>query len=143
MNLSKNVKVTLVQAPLADGQTDPDSSAVDMQGFEGVMFVGIVGTVTGSGTASLKAAQSSDNSSFSDLSGVVATGSAGGSDKFFVLDVYRPLDRYVRTTLTRAVANSIYGGTIAIQYGAHKRPTVHDAATLAAAAILGISPSET
>jgi len=142
MNLSKNVKVTLVQAPLADGQTDPDSSAVDMQGFEGVMFVGIVGTVTGSGTASLKAAQSSDNSNFSDLSGVVATGAAGGSDKFLVLDVYKPLERYVRTTLTRAVANSIYGGTIAIQYGAHKRPTVHDAATLAAAAILGISPSE-
>jgi hypothetical protein len=80
---------------------------------------------------------------FNDLSGAVVTGAAGGSDKFFVLDVFRPLDRYVRTTLTRAVANSIYGGTIAIQYGAHKRPTAHDAATLAAAAILGISPSET
>ena len=55
MNLSKDVKVTLVQAPLADGQTDPDSGSVDMRGFEGVMFLGIVGTVTGSGTASLKA----------------------------------------------------------------------------------------
>jgi hypothetical protein len=142
MNLSKDVKVTLVQAPLADGQTDPDSSSVDMQGFEGVLFIGIVGTVTGSGTASLKASQSSDNSTFNDLSGVVATGSAGGSDKFLVLDVYKPLDRYVRTTLTRAVANSIYGGTIAIQYGAHKKPTIHDAATLAAAAILGVSPAE-
>ena len=142
MNLSKDVKVTLVQAPLADGQTDPDSSSVDMQGFEGVLFIGIVGTVTGSGTASLKASQSSDNSSFNDLSGVTATGSAGGSDKFILLDVYRPLDRYVRTTLTRAVANPIYGGTIAIQYGAHKKPTIHDAATLAAAAILGISPAE-
>jgi hypothetical protein len=142
MNLSKNVKITLVQAPLADGQTDPDSAAVDMQGFEGVMFVGIVGTVIGSGTAALKASQSSDNANFNDLSGVAATGGAGGSDKFLVLDVYRPLDRYVRTTLTRAVANSIYGGTIAIQYGAHKRPTIHDAATLAAAAVLGISPSE-
>lgn len=142
MNLSKNVKITLVQAPLADGQTDPDSAAVDMEGFEGVMFIGIVGTVTGAGTAALKASQSSDNVNFNDLSGVVANGAAGGSDKFLVLDVYRPLDRYVRTTLTRAVANSVYGGTIALQYGAHKRPTVHDAATIAAAAILGISPSE-
>jgi hypothetical protein len=140
MNLSKNVKVTLVQPALADGQTDPDSAAVDMQGFEGVMFVGILGTVTEGGTAALKAAQSSDNVNFNDLSGVVATGDA--SDKFLVLDVYRPLDRYVRTTLTRAVANSIYGGTLAIQYGTHKRPTIHDAATLAAAAVLGISPSE-
>jgi hypothetical protein len=97
---------------------------------------------TGSGTAALKAAQSSDNVNFNDLEGVVATGAAGGSDKFILLDVYCPLDHYVRTTLTRAVADSIYGGTIAIQYGAHKRPTVHDAATLAAAAVLGISPSE-
>jgi hypothetical protein len=121
---------------------NPDSSAVDMHCFEGVLFVGIVGTVTGSGTASLKAAQSSDNVNFNDLSGVVATGAAGGSDKFIVLDVYKPLERYVRTTLTRAVANSIYGGTIAIQYGAHKKPAVHDAATLAAAAILGIAPAE-
>jgi hypothetical protein len=142
MNLSKNVKVTLVQAPLADGQTDPDSAAVDMQGFEGVMFVGIVGTVTGSGTAALKASQSADNVNFNDLAGAAVTGAAGGSDKFFVLDVYRPFDRYVRTTLTRAAANSIYGGTIAIQYGARKRPTIHDATTLAAAALLGISPSE-
>ena len=90
----------------------------------------------------LEKAKSKSYSIRTNLSGVMATGAAGGSDKFLVLDVYRPLDRYVRTTLTRAVANSIYGGTIAIQYGAHKRPTVHDAATLAAAAVLGISPSE-
>jgi hypothetical protein len=82
MNLSKNVKVTLVQAPLADGQTDPDSAAVDMEGFEGVMFVGVLGTVTDGGTAALKAAQSSDKVNFNDLSGVVATGDA--SDKFLV-----------------------------------------------------------
>jgi len=90
----------------------------------------------------LEKAKSKSYSIRTNLSGVMATGAAGGSDKFLVLDVYRPLDRYVRTTLTRAVANSIYGGTIAIQYGAHKRPTVHDAATLAAAAVLVISPSE-
>ena len=142
MNLSKDVKITLVQAPLADGQTDPDSAAVDMEGFEGVMFVGIVGTVTEDGTVSLKASQSSDNVNFNDLSGVVAAGDDEDSDKFLVLDVYRPLDRYVRTTLTRAVENSIYGGTIAIQYGAHNKPTVHDASTLAAAAVLGVSPDE-
>jgi len=90
----------------------------------------------------LEKAKSKSYSIRTNLSGVMATGAAGGSDKFLVPDVYRPLDRYVRTTLTRAVANSIYGGTIAIQYGAYKRPTVHDATTLAAAAVLGISPSE-
>jgi hypothetical protein len=143
LNLSKETKVTLVQAPLADGQTDPDSSSVDMLGFEGVMFIGIAGTITGNGTVSLKASQSSNNADFNDLSGIVATTvAASDDDSFLLLDVYRPTDRYVRTTLTRAVDNSVYGGTIAIQYGAHTQPTVHDAATLAVAAVLGISPAE-
>lgn len=142
--LSKNVKVTLVQPPLADGQTDPDSAAVDMRGYDGVMFVGITGTITGSGTVSLKAAQSSDNQNFIDLEGMVATTVAGvDDDSFLILDVYKPRKQYVRTTLTRAVANSVYGGTIAIQYEAKERPTEHDAATLAVAAVLGLSPAET
>lgn len=141
MNLSKEVKVTLVQAALADGQTDPDSDSVDMTGFDGVMFVGIIGTVAATGTVSLQAAQSADDSSFDDLSGMVAAGDADDDDMFLLLDVYRPTDRYVRTTLTRGTANSVYGGTLAIQYKATKKPTTHDASTLAAQA-LGISPAE-
>jgi hypothetical protein len=141
MNLSKNVKATLVQPSLGNGQATTDSASVDMQGFEGVVFIGIAGTVTGAGTVSLKASQSSDNGVFYDLSGVAAMGPAGGSDKFILLDVYRPSKRYVRTTLTRAVANSVYGGTIAIQYGSHRKPTIHDIATLAAA-LLKVSPAE-
>jgi hypothetical protein len=143
MNLSKQVKVALVQAPLADGQTDPDSTAVDMAGFDGVVFIGITGTITGNGTVSLKASQSSNNSDFNDLSGMVATTVAtADDDSFLILDVYQPTDRYVRTTLSRAVDNSVYGGTIAIQYGAEVKPTVHDATTLAVAAVLGLAPAE-
>ncbi|MDX9861657.1 MAG: hypothetical protein RBS99_12150, partial [Rhodospirillales bacterium] len=83
--LSEEIKLTLVQAGLADGQTDPDSSSVDMAGFDGVMFIGIVGTITGAGTVTLTAEQSSDDGvadAFAALTGasVVAT-AAAESDK--------------------------------------------------------------
>jgi hypothetical protein len=139
--LSEDVKVTLVQAALADGQTDPDSSSVDMSGYDGVMFIGVVGTITGSGTANLIAAQSSDDSTFATLSGMTATKTAAAqSDTTMILDVQRPADRYVRTTLTRAVANSVYGGTIAIQY---KARSLAAAAALANSIVRGITPAET
>ena len=130
--LSENVKLTLVQAALADGQTDPDSSSVDMSGFDGVMFVGVVGTITGSGTATLTAEQSSDDSTFNALSGASAVATAAAdSDKLLVIDIDKPVDRYVRTALTRATANSIWGGTLAIQYKAGSKPTTTAAAQLA------------
>jgi len=141
MNLCKEVKCTLVQVALADGATDPDSDSVDMEGFDGVMFLGIVGTIAATGTVTLAAEQSSDDSTFNALSGISAEAGAADDDKFLLLDVYRPTDRYVRTALTRGTADSVYGGTIAIQYKARKKPTVQDASTLAAQ-VLGISPDE-
>jgi hypothetical protein len=145
--LTEEIKLTLVQAALADGQTDPDSTAVDMAGFDGVMFVGIVGTITGAGTVTLKAQQSDDNGvadAFSDLSGVSAqaTGADADSDKLLVLDIDQPSKRYVRTNLTRATANAIYGGTLAIQYKARVKPTATAAVQLAASIVQEHRPAE-
>lgn len=135
--LSKQLVIDVVQAALADGQTDPDSASVDMAGYDGVMFVGIPNTITGSGTAKIAAAQSSDNGvgdGFSAIAGAEAeaVGSAD-SNKLVIVDVLYPTKRYVRTTLTRAVANSVWGGTLAIRYCAKDKPTTFTAAALAAA----------
>jgi uncharacterized membrane protein YebE (DUF533 family) len=141
--LSEEIKFTLVQAAIADGQTDPDSSSVDMEGFDGVMFVGICGTITGSGTITMAAEQSADDSTFNALTGASAVATAAAdSDKLLVLDIDKPLDRYVRTALTRAVANSVYGGTVAIQYKARGKPTATAAAQLAAAIVRSATPAE-
>ena len=134
MNLGKSIVLDLVQAGLADGTTDPDSSSVDMQGFEGVMFVGIIGAQDAAATAAIQAAGSTDDSTFADITGALATSPVNSDDKILVLDVYRPQDRYIRTTLTRAgTTNTTWGGTLAIRYGAHNKPTTHTAATLAVA----------
>lgn len=144
--LSNTVKLIVVQAQLADGQTDPNSTAVDMSGFDGVMFVVLCGTITGSGTVEVHAQQSSDNGSadaFADISGATKTAtSSTKSDLLLVLDIYQPAERYVRYAMTRAVANSIIGGGIAIQYAAKDKAAATATAQLAATIYQGVNPTE-
>ena len=124
--LVKATKFTLVQAALADGQSDPDGSSVDMAGYDGCLFAAIVGTITTTGTANMVIKQSDDDGSLDDytaISGATATASAAAqSDRMLIIDIYQPNKRYLRPTLTRATANSIIGGIIAIRYMAKDRP---------------------
>jgi hypothetical protein len=144
--LSNNVKFALVQAALADGQTDPASSGVDLAGFDGVLFVGICGTITGAGTITMAGEQSSDDGSsdgFSALTGASAQASGNAdSDKLLIVDIFQPNKRYVRTQLTRATANSVWGGTLAILYKAKDRPVATAAAQLAASVVQVTNPAE-
>jgi len=143
MYLTDEISATLVQAALADGQTDPDSDSVDMSGYDGVLFIGSVGTITGSGTVAMAVEQSADDSSFAALTGASAQADAAAdSDKLLMVDVFRPTDRYVRTALTRATANSVYNGTIALRYKAKSKPTAQTAASLAAALVQVMTPAE-
>lgn len=146
MHLIDDIKVSLVQAALADGSTDPTSTNVDMAadgGYDGVMFVGICGTITGSGTVTLAATQATTDTTGTALSGMTATAtSSTKSDKLLIIDVYRPTKRYIGTTLTRATANSVYGGTLAIQYRSKSRAIAQATAMLAASVVKGETPSE-
>ncbi len=130
--MSKDVKATLVQVGLVDGQSDPESDPVDMQGYEGVVFVGNINTVTGAATVKLTPEQSTATggsySAISTAANIIST--AGSADKFLMTDVYRPRERFVKCLLTRAGANSVYGGTMAYQYGpGAKTPVTHSTTT--------------
>lgn len=136
MNLSKNVKVTKVAAAATSAGTAIDSTAVDMSGFEGVIFVGSIATANAGNTANAAQATTSGGS-YADLAGSeVAPGDNGDS---FLIDVYRPRERFVRCEIDRSGANSATGDIYAIQYGAASKPTVHGATI---DAILAISPAE-
>jgi hypothetical protein len=136
MNLSKNILPALVQAPLASGGTDLASSYVDTQGCEGVLFTGILGTAGSTDVCTLAAwGSSSTGSTGSALSGLTMTSTAGVDDKLMVLDVYRPLYRYVKTHVTRSAAVE-YGGTLAQSYGNRVSPVSSTGSTLLAAPIV-------
>ncbi len=143
MNLSKEVKVTRVMNAVAAGTTNQNSTVLDMQGFEGVMFVAAFGALTATQVTSLKAQQGtlSDGSDMADLAGTL-TGPLADTDgnKLLVLDVFRPQERYVRCVVGRGTANAVIDGVIAIQYCSRKAPTTHD--TTVAFSELHVSPDE-
>lgn len=117
------IKKTLVLAPQADGSTDPDSEVVDMTGFNECTFLCAVGTITTTGTVTLKASRSENGTDFTDITGAtdVASGSAD-SDKFLEVHVKGATSPYLRCTVTRATANSVIGGVFALQAGATNLP---------------------
>lgn len=99
-------------------------SSVDMQGYEGVLFIMPVGALTSTQVTSLKASQSADDSSFADLENT-SVGPLADADgnKMLVLDIYMPEKRYVKPTAVRGTANAVLDGIIAIRYGARSMPT--------------------
>lgn len=122
MNLSKNVKVTKILAGASSADTALTSSAVDMLGFEGVIFVGSITTVNAGNYA--KVQQSSDDGvvdTYADLAGTKNV--PGDNGDSFMIDVYRPAERYLKLVTTRAGAATVTGDVYAIQYGAREKPT--------------------
>ena len=126
--LGKNTKLTRVMNAKAAGATAQDGTAVDMQNWEGVLFVALFGTLTATQVTSIKAQQSTAKASgFSDLEDTkVGPLADDDGNKALVLDVKRPRERYVRLVVSRATANAGIDGVIAIQYGPRKAPATHD-----------------
>lgn len=143
MNLSKNVKVTRVLAAVAAGQTNQTGDAVDMSGFEGVLFIASFGTLSSGAVTGIKAQQDTDSAmgTAADLLGTALAIAEDRDGDVLVLDIFRPTERYVRPIVTRGTGNAVIDGVIAIQYGAHKAPTTNDSATVAGTET-HISPAE-
>lgn len=143
-NLLKDVKVTVVEAAGAAAQTELVTDILDMSGYEGVMFLALLGDVTSGSVLTLTAKANSANSvsSPSPVSQGNATFTAGASDadsKLLIVDVYKPPLRYVFGSLTRTTQDAIVGGIVAIQYGAHNKPTSQAASVIASTFAVGVA----
>jgi len=139
MNISKAIKITRVANAAAAAQTEVLSSVLDMQGFDGVMFVALLGDITATSVLTLTVKGNSANSTsvptpVTQAATAAFTAAASDADnKVLVVDIYDPALRYVFASLTRTVANAVVDGIIAIQYMADQRPTTQDATVLASA----------
>jgi hypothetical protein len=114
----------------AAAAADLAPSAVDMAGYQGVIFVVAIGPMVAGAVASIKAQQSSDNGAadgWSDIAGSSQAVPVASADKTFYIDVVRPTKRYVRPFVARATQNATVGAITAIQYGARRRPVTHGA----------------
>lgn len=145
MNLSKDVKITVVAAAATAAQTAVTSDVLDMSGYDGVMFIALTGDVTATSVLTLTAKANSANSTSSPTpvtqkaTDAFTAGAADADSKALVVDVYRPTLRYVFAELTRTEANAVVGGIIAIQYSAANKPTTQAASVIASAFGLGVS----
>ncbi|MDE2426789.1 MAG: hypothetical protein KGO96_12880 [Elusimicrobia bacterium] len=133
-NLVKNVKFTLVETDVAAGQTEVDSSIVDMAGYDGVLFVAALGDVTDASVLTLKAQDNSVNSTtgMADITGATtgAITASTNSDQLLIVDVYRPQKEFVRAVLTRTAQNAVINSIVAIQYRSSRGPVTQDTSVL-------------
>lgn len=142
LSLLKEGMITKCSNAVAAGFGDEvTGTGVDMQGYEGVLFICALGTITATGIPTLHAEQSANDSSYADLEGTACAGTASDSNKLLILDIVRPSDRYVRPVLGRATANIVVDGIYAIRYGSCKSPRTQST-TYVANSELHVSPAE-
>ena len=128
--LSDDCKVVRVMDAQAAGATDVNGTGVSLAGFDGVMFVALLGTLTATQVTQIKAQQSSDDGSadaYTDIEGSESVAMDDADDNLLLfLDIFRPQEEYVRAVLERATANAVIDGMIAILYHAKDRPITQD-----------------
>jgi hypothetical protein len=134
-NLLTDTKVVKVHNGAGAGTSAQTSTHVDMTGFDGVMFIADLGTVTDNCVLTLKAQDGakSDNTDQADISGATTAAftAATSSNTAIVLDVVEPQKQYVRAVLGRTTQNAVLNTIIAILYRAKSKPTAVDASVIA------------
>lgn len=120
MNLSKNIKITKIKAGQSTATTEVVSDVVDMQGYEGVIFITTIGSANAGNYLKAKQDKAASMSDGVDLAGkkIVAT----AANQVVWLDIYRPTERYLTANIIRAGATTVTGDIYAIQYEGNKFP---------------------
>ena len=130
----QNQLITRVITAKAAAQATESETILDMEGFEGVRFIAKFDDVVSASVLTLQVQQDELNAGggMATLTGNATHTAAGtdGDDNLLVLDLYRPLKRYIRVQVVIATQNAVLAGVIAIQYGARKRPQTQDATVL-------------
>lgn len=133
MNLGENVKVTVLAGPQAAAQSEVDSSALDLSGYEGVLLLTQFGTITSGSDVDIAIQVGATNSPTTVLStGAVAVADTRSND-VVVHDIKSDAPdvlRYLRVVVTRTTQNAELGGIIAIQYGPRDAATTNDSTTV-------------
>lgn len=141
MNLLKNVLITRILGVQSDETGTQSSDILDMQGYEGVMFIVQFADVDTTAVLTLQAQQDELDATggMATLTGTATftAGATDADDDCLVLDVYRPVKRYVRAQVVIGTANATTACVIAIQYGARKAPVTQSSTVLDSETIVG------
>lgn len=136
-SLLKDCAIDYVEGAATAATSTLTTDVLDMAGYDGVCFIAMFGDVTASSVLTLTALGHTANAaSGAAITGAVATFTAGASDadsKAIVVDVVRPVKRYVYATLARADQNAVVNGVLAIRYRGSKSPVTQGSTIIASA----------
>jgi len=139
-NLASNTKIAWVLALITSANnTDSNTAILDMTGWDGVVFITAITTATTGAVAALTVEASTTNADtyMAAITGAVATKTSPSNGTLLVVDVYRPLKRYVQGVITSTTQVATFGVTIAIQYKGLKSPVTADATIAAQTVVVG------
>ena len=130
MQLTPDTKTILAKPAVAAGSTDiTDATVIDTSGYEGVRFIFSFGTITaGAATSVLVAGKATSPPVLGtdDLVGTSITVADSGDDKIYIIDIHKPLQRYILPIVKRATQNAVLNSIVAELYGPSKAPvTAH------------------
>lgn len=105
--ISEEAKLTKLAGHSTAATTDVTSSALDMEGFDGVLFFTSYGTAAADNLFHVE--QSSDDGSsdaYTDVAGSEMN-LAGASDEDQVLDIINPEERYLKVIAERGTSSTL------------------------------------
>ena len=124
LTLLEEVKITKLNDATAAGVTTINSGVVDMQGFDGVVFLTSAGTIVAGAATSLKVQEDSavGMGTAQDLASSGQTFLDTDDLKSVAVDIKRPNKRFLRLVILRATQNSDWSPIWALQYRSKKMP---------------------
>ena len=125
MNLLSRTKLTLVKAATGAGTTPLNSTAVDMAGYDGVVFITCIQTTNANNYVNAAQGAHANGDDAADLAGtgILSTANSG----IIALDIYKPADRYVRLEIALGTSSAV-GEIWALQYEGRVMPPTNTGA---------------
>jgi hypothetical protein len=118
------IQITTVTAGAA-GTSAITSTAVNMAGYDGCLFLIPFGTIVSGAVTSVNLTQcDTSGGSYADLVGTGQTVADTDDDKTFVIDIQAPQEQFLKCVVSRATQNATVGAIIAIPYHKASRSTV-------------------
>lgn len=132
-NLSASVKVSTA-LDYASANATRNGAILDMAGFEGVMVIVKFAVIAAGAATVVKMQQDTavGGGTMADLLGTGITVADDDDDQVFIIDLVKPIERYVRVVVTKDGANASAESAVYVQYGARVEPvtqTVTDKVT--------------
>lgn len=128
MNMLKDLTISQLLGYFAAGTTKRTSDILDMAGYDGVIFVAHLGTLITAGTLDVYVEQNTANSTSgmarlaTTTVHTVTSGDAALTQSCVIVEVFRPVERYLQLNITPATQNAVVLGVSAWQYNARLKP---------------------